>query len=89
MSALNSGVALAEVRDVLGHTTVAMPARYAHLAPENLRTVVAAMERVRSRFGHGAQARKRTFLPNVLIRLVELRGIEPLTSALRTQRSPS
>lgn len=35
-----SGVSLYEVRDLLGHTTVEMTERYAHLAPENLRSAV-------------------------------------------------
>jgi integrase len=51
-------VPLAEVRDVLGHTTVAMTERYAHLAPENLRAAVAALASLKSRFGHGTQARE-------------------------------
>ena len=37
---------------LLGHTTVKMTERYAHLAPENVRTVLARLDGVQSRFGH-------------------------------------
>ncbi len=40
------GVALTEVRDLLGHSTVQMTERYAHLAPENVRAAVARLEEV-------------------------------------------
>jgi len=40
---VSAGVSLAEVRDLLGHTTVKMTERYAHLAPENVRLAVRAM----------------------------------------------
>ena len=33
-----------EVRDLLGHSTITMAERYAHLALENLRKVVSALE---------------------------------------------
>ncbi|WP_373509980.1 hypothetical protein [Thiocapsa sp.] len=32
------GAPLAEIRDLLGHSTIMMTERYAHLAPENLRS---------------------------------------------------
>ena len=35
--AVQRGVSLPELKDLLGHTTLAMTMRYAHLAPENLR----------------------------------------------------
>jgi integrase len=40
---VQEGVSLAEIRDLLGHKTVTMTERYAHVAPENLR---AATERL-------------------------------------------
>jgi integrase len=46
------GVSLAEIRDLLDHRSVVTTERYAHLAPDNLREVVALLEQ--SRFGHGA-----------------------------------
>jgi len=49
---VSAGVALTEVRDLLGHTTVKMTERYAHLAPENVRAAVTLLESDRSRFGH-------------------------------------
>ena len=48
---VSSGVSLIEVRDLLGHSTIKMTERYAHLAPENLRKAVRTLEN-RSRFGH-------------------------------------
>ena len=46
-----SGVSLIEVRDLLGHSTIKMTERYAHLAPENLRKAVTSLEN-RSHSGH-------------------------------------
>ncbi len=48
---VTSGVALVEVRDLLGHASVIMTERYAHLAPENVRGAVAVLDG-RSRFSH-------------------------------------
>ena len=39
-----SGVPLAEIRDLLGHSTIQMTERYAHLSPENLRTAVEILD---------------------------------------------
>ena len=41
---VSAGVPLAEVRDLLGHSTIRMTERYAHLAPENVRAAVARLE---------------------------------------------
>jgi integrase len=49
---VTAGVPLAEVRDLLGHSSVKMTERYAHLAPENVRAAVALLEGVESRFSH-------------------------------------
>ena len=49
---MSSGVPLAEVRDLLGHSPVIMPERYAHLAPENVRAAVAHLDQPMSRSGH-------------------------------------
>lgn len=40
-----AGVPLTEVRDLLGHSTIRITERYAHLAPENVRAAVAKLER--------------------------------------------
>ena len=53
---VTAGVPLAEIRDLLGHSTVAMTEKYAHLAPENLR---AAVERLDS----GCHAESRQPIP--------------------------
>jgi integrase len=41
---VSAGVPLTEVRDLLGHSSVKMTERYAHLAPENVRAAVARLE---------------------------------------------
>ena len=41
---VTEGVALAEVRDLLGHRSVTMTEKYAHLAPENVRAAVAMLD---------------------------------------------
>lgn len=41
---VTAGAPLAEVRDLLGHQSVVMTERYAHLAPENLRSTVARLD---------------------------------------------
>ncbi|HRZ24328.1 MAG TPA: site-specific integrase [Candidatus Contendobacter sp.] len=51
---VSAGVALAAVRDLLGHTSITMTERYAHLAPENIRAAVAVLESA-SRSGHAGQ----------------------------------
>ena len=49
---MNAGVPLAEVRDLLGHRSVEMTERYAHLSPENVRVAVSRIETDVSRSGH-------------------------------------
>ncbi len=49
---VSAGVPLAEVRDLLGHSTIKMTERYAHLAPENVRAAVAKLDAPVSRFCH-------------------------------------
>jgi integrase len=46
---VQAGVPLTEVRDVLGHSTIKMTERYAHLAPENVRAALALVEGEESR----------------------------------------
>lgn len=45
---VNAGVPLPEVRDLLGHSSIEMTERYAHLAPENLKGAVSVLDRLRS-----------------------------------------
>ncbi len=54
---VSAGVALPEMRDLLGHTDITTTERYAHLAPENVRATVAVSESA-SRSGHVDAARK-------------------------------
>ena len=41
---VSDGVGMPEVRDLLGHATIAMTERYAHLAPENVRIAVSVLD---------------------------------------------
>jgi integrase len=58
---VTAGVPLAEVRDLLGHSTITMTERYAHLAPENVRSAVARLDEV-----EGSFAQEHSGLPRVL-----------------------
>ncbi len=40
-----AGVALPEVRDLLGHSTITMTEKYAHLSPRNVRRAVSVLDR--------------------------------------------
>ena len=40
------GVTLKELQELLGHASLAMTMRYAHLAPEHLRTAVSRLQGV-------------------------------------------
>jgi hypothetical protein len=42
------GATLQEVKDLLGHSSLAMTLRYAHLAPEHLRTAVSRLDDILS-----------------------------------------
>jgi integrase len=42
--AVQAGATLQEVKDLLGHSSLAMVMRYAHLSPEHLRTAVARLD---------------------------------------------
>ena len=44
--AVQRGVTLPELKDLLGHATLAMVMRYAHLAPEHLRSAVSRLDDV-------------------------------------------
>jgi len=57
---IQAGVPLAEVRDVLGHSTITMTERYAHLAPHNIRNAVSmldAFQGIESRSSHVGTSR--------------------------------
>jgi integrase len=61
--AVQRGVTLPELKDLLGHSTLTMVLRYAHLAPENLRAAVARLDGVlvpapaRAQDGHKKRSR--------------------------------
>jgi len=47
---VQQGVPLMEVRDVLGHSTIEMTERYAHLAPDTLKSAVGVLDRLHSSY---------------------------------------
>ncbi len=49
---VSAGVPLTEVRDLLGHASVVVTERYAHLSPDNVRAAVARLDEPMSRYGH-------------------------------------
>lgn len=50
---VSAGASLIEVRDLLGHSTIRMTEKYAHLAPDNVRKAVARLEAL-AHFRHTA-----------------------------------
>jgi integrase len=63
---VSAGVPLTEVRDLLGHSSVKMTERYAHLAPENVRAAVALLEGTESRSSHVGKSDERDLRGKVL-----------------------
>lgn len=53
---VSAGIPLREVQELLGHGSIQMTERYAHLAPENLRASVMALDRLKSRSSHAGNA---------------------------------
>ena len=51
---VSAGAPLAEVRDLLGHASITMTERYAHLAPDNVRAAVARLDAIESQSRHTA-----------------------------------
>jgi integrase len=49
---ISEGVPLASIRDLLGHSSVTVTERYAHLKPEAVREAVAVLDRLQSHSGH-------------------------------------
>jgi integrase len=78
------GVPLNTVRDLLGHSSIAMTLRYAHLAPDQRREAVAKLNDkpiLRLRCAYRGTANQRTSsIPLILI--MEREGLEPSTPAL-------
>ncbi|MBF0358506.1 MAG: site-specific integrase [Magnetococcales bacterium] len=51
-------VPLPEIRDLLGHSSIKMTEKYAHLNPDNIRKAVAVLDNL-SRFGHDCEKGKK------------------------------
>ena len=78
------GVPLNTVRDLLGHSTVQMSLRYAHLAPDQRREAVAKLNEkpILALTLRLPQNALQTGCAYPLKKLVEREGIEPSTPAL-------
>ena len=79
---VTAGVPLPEVRDLLGHSTVRMTEKYAHLAPENVRLAVTRLEDEASRLRHVEENKVSEKVDKALIYMVGDAGIEPATPAV-------
>ena len=86
---VQQGLPLYEVMHMTGHKTLTMVQRYSHLSPEFQQRAVVALNRYGHNLGTGGlkpQKPKITVKKNPLIyqgvRMVEPRGIEPLTSTM-------
>ena len=86
------------IMSIAGHVSRKMLARYSHIRLDAKRNALDALTMGRGKEGDSERVSKdydtnmspRSIpLPQVLDFLVELSGIEPLTSSLRTRRSPS
>ena len=71
-----SGTSLKTVQELLGHKSLRMTMKYAHLSEEYKQNAVQKLDTIWSQTGKGPQAETR----NPLKSLVELNGIEPSTS---------
>ena len=57
---MQSGRSIREVQEILGHKTMAMTQRYAHLGPKNLRTAISALDGILPADGRKVGAREST-----------------------------
>ena len=55
-SLVQGGVPSLEVAKLLGHSTIEMTERYAHVSPENLKAAVGVLDRLRSGYVDRADA---------------------------------
>jgi len=78
---VSSGVQLYAVRDLLGHSTIKMTERYAHLSPENVRAAVSVLDGV-AQSGHTTFDEPELGNTKALIRMVGGTGFEPVTPAV-------
>ena len=52
-----SGRSIREVQEILGHKTMAMTQRYAHLGPKHLRTAISALDGILTADGRKVDTR--------------------------------
>ena len=64
---VQAGVSIREVAELLRHSDIKVTMRYAHLAPENVRAAVTALEGTESRLSHVEETEEVRVLDKVLI----------------------
>jgi hypothetical protein len=83
---------------IAGHVSQKMLQHYSHMRMQAKRTALDALDLKQPKplFGNGYSTNHSTkrvsnemVIPQIIDSMVELSGIEPLTSSLRTRRSPS
>jgi hypothetical protein len=80
------GASLQEVKDLLGHRSLAMTLRYGHLAPEHLRSAVARHDTTLPALDSAQETRvEEPLLSKWLSLLVRLAGVEPATLGLEDE----
>jgi hypothetical protein len=65
------GVTLKELQELLGHASLAMTMRYAHLAPEHLRTAISRLEGLTNSRRAETPTQGSTQEPSKLVRLTQ------------------
>ena len=84
---VSGAVPLRVVQEMLGHSSIQMTERYAHLAPENLKAVVHVLDRSHDLVTLGGLDSGRDVASKCLNLMVGVRGFEPPASTSRTWRS--
>lgn len=54
---VSAGIPLREVQELLGHGSIQMTERYAHLSPENLKSAMAVLDRITAQSPHSVENR--------------------------------
>jgi site-specific recombinase XerD len=54
---VSAGIPLREVQELLGHGSIQMTERYAHLSPENLKSAMTVLERITAQSPHSGENR--------------------------------
>ena len=96
------GTPILKIKELLGHSSITVTMRYAHLAESNLRGAVFALDRkpalgsthmsthaVKNRGESGGGGRRPLQPTGTEGKVVDQKGVEPSTSTMRVWRSPN